>query len=778
MIKHLWLVSFRFLYRNKFISSICTLTIVLATLASSPFLNGIYLEYTRDYNLIHKKLTYSLHAKNKDGTLNNPHYPIYSILQEFPEIKIFTRNQSNGFLDSKQISYQLPNNNWVNISSGHFIYVDPSYFDIFDINFTNSFQKKQFKESNVVLVSEDIALNLFNHLDIIGEVIVFDRQYSLKIIGLYKKVPNRSSPDLIISRQTLDRALKDKDSEWFWFGNDSYQMVLNPQTDPTHLSSKINDHLQSQNRLFPDHSYEISVFPKPLNQSDIIFSLALFFGIVVVALSNYINLTAGFTEKLIRELGMRRILGSPQKHLITRLFIQHIIILSFACLIAISIITPFYRSLGENITLDTPTILFLLSFIPITLFLAVLYPSITFSKLNPLTVIRSGYSHGRSRTYSAYRSVLIVLQLALSLVLIINTNLFDQYTNDLKKKEKGWKAHNILSVEFPNDDLSKINFFINELNQKADIKGITRGSGIPITSYQYSFDFPSLRISKESSINVQSGIWYIDKDYFDFFGLELTAGKSPSEQLVKGIWITETLARELGIENNHNSLGNSIELLDDPNGEMEVISVYILQGVISDYINDLESGKSRPNAFIYDPSRSNTVFVSYNTGSKNAVTENMSAIFQSLYPDWYVNVIDIEKNIESWGVIFMRDIFGFVGVIAFSMTILGIFGLLIQIGIQHKKEFCIRMVFGCLRKDMFTLFLKKFSVILFSSLLFGLAVFYMQLDIVLSMVPEKVTISILSIAKGLTVIVGVVVVLITFQVLRIYHEKPAEILKE
>jgi hypothetical protein len=155
--------------------------------------------------------------------------------------------------------------------------------------------------------------------------------------------------------------------------------------------------------------------------------------ILLIACINFMNLSTARSAHRAKEVGMRKVLGCVRGQLVKQFLIEAVLLALLALLIAITCIdlfTPFFNRLsGKELTLGFNTnpqlILALLGVALLTGVLAGLYPALVLSSFQPVAVLKGNLRSGTKN--SRLRSVLVVAQFTISIVLLVGTGVVKDF---------------------------------------------------------------------------------------------------------------------------------------------------------------------------------------------------------------------------------------------------------------------------------------------------------------------------------------------------------------
>ncbi len=315
-------------------------------------------------------------------------------------------------------------------------------------------------DPNTILLSKSLSNTLFGGENAVGQIVKFDNESPLKVIGIYEDLPlNSEFGDLkFIGSWEL---YKKKLPEWLSWGNNWFKMYaeIAPNTNMAKTSAAIKNskldhvegrekHLQTAVFLHPMPKWHLySQFENGVNTGGRIYYVWLFgiigfFGLLLACI-NFMNLMTAQSEKRAKEIGLRKTIGSFKKQLISQFLMESMLVSFMAFVVAIGLsylFLPFFNEVAEK-SLQIPIgnssflgIGFLL--VLITGLLAGSYPAFYLSSLNPLKAIRGGFKSGKSA--SMPRKVLVVLQYTISVVLVIATIIVYQQIEYAKDRPIGY----------------------------------------------------------------------------------------------------------------------------------------------------------------------------------------------------------------------------------------------------------------------------------------------------------------------------------------------------
>ena len=153
------------------------------------------------------------------------------------------------------------------------------------------------------------------------------------------------------------------------------------------------------------------------NDKNIVLALSII-GIMVllIATINFINLSSARASRRAREVGLRKVVGSSRKQLISQFIGESVFVTVISMAIAIIIVQvslPYLDSfirkqLNVNLLADPVQIFIFLGIALLIGILSGIYPAFILSAVKPLTILKGIFTSGKAGIYM--RRILVVFQ--------------------------------------------------------------------------------------------------------------------------------------------------------------------------------------------------------------------------------------------------------------------------------------------------------------------------------------------------------------------------------
>ena len=728
MLRHHILVSLRGFQRNTSTFLINTFSLTLGV--TCCLLIGLYiydeLSYDQQHpqidNLYRVALDINLNDWNKKVTALPP-ILAPKLVEEIPEIKQAAR--LNPYFSNAGTNLLRKENEAINHFEEKFVYVDPSFFELFHLPLIFGNAKKMLNEPYQMVITKRIADKYFPGENPVGKTLMLNNSTdeTFTVTGVTENIPTQSHFDYNFFMSMS--SLKDSEENTNWLFNNYFAYVL--MEDGTNLAA-IRDKLSafSARNFGPQfkaqqnidleaiaaqgqyyrvdlqpvkdiHLYSADAYPQLKPTGDIanvrlflIISLFIF----LIAVVNFINLSTARSTSRAHEVGVRKVLGSTQQHLVKQ-FLCESVLISLAAFIAGTLLAhfliPMFNELsGKHLTIPFTNISFLLLFSGIaflTGILAGLYPSFYLSALEPIKIFKGKIK--RTSGGGRLRGGLVVVQFTISIALIIGTFVVYQQMAFIQDKKIGFEKEQVLLIQdtYTLDD--QVHSFKDALEGLPEVQTATLTSYLPLAGGRrnsISF-YPEGKNTVDDQVLLQR--WSIDTDYIETLGMTIIEGRNFKENLRSdslNVILNETAIKELGFSSD--PIGQKIS---SPYSNYD----YTIIGVVKDFNYESLKGKVSPLGLFLGLSNSVLSIKTSTVEMGDLITKAESTwkFFAPNQPfrydfldDRFAGMYTVERRIGQLFLIF--------SVVAIFIACLGLLALVSFMTEQRIKEIGIRKVLG------------------------------------------------------------------------------------
>jgi len=723
MIKNYIKTAFRSLLKNKGFTAINVLGLALGLATCLLIVFYVFDELSYDrYNTKAGRI-YRLDNAIKFGGNSNLYAvsaaPAAAALKkDFPEVEQVARLRDRG-------GFRVKKGNQT-IQEDRMIYADSTIFAIFTLPMIQGDPASALKEPHSVVITERTAKKYFSNTNVVGKTLTFNDTLLYKITGVIKDIPKQShfNFDFFISMSTLAESREDT-----WFNNNfNTYVLLRPGASYKKLESEMpefirrnsGDQLQSILHLTYDELEQSGSYFRfsfiPLEKIHLesnavaelgangniqyvyIFSAIAIF-ILLIACVNFMNLSTARSSNRAREVGVRKVLGSPRKYLIAQFLTESIMVTLVGAIIAVFaawVLLPLFNQMsGKELTV-TPRIIgwllpMLVLFIIIVGCLAGSYPALFLSAFQPIDVLKGKLSRGFKG--SRLRSSLVVFQFSISIFLIIGTLVIYNQLKYIQSKDIGYHRDHVLVVRDTWTLGKSAKTFKQEIKQLPGVDKVTLTGALPTFDYGNSTTFFKERgLDLKGAFHAQ--LWPVDEDYLPTLGIEIVTGRNFSKQMPTdstGLIINEAAARMLNFPDPLNHT-----LYYPLDGMAKNVGVYHVIGVMKNFNFRSLRDNVTPMVFMLDEDRGALSIRVDATANVPFLLAQVKDKWKALSPNQQINYSFMEEDFEALyrSEQRMGRIFISFTSLAIIIACLGLFGLAAYAAEQRTKEIGIRKVLG------------------------------------------------------------------------------------
>ncbi len=647
--------------------------------------------------------------------------------------------------------------------------IEPEFFEMFDfagepLRWIAGNPAKALTEPNSVVITKEIAEKYFGKENPIDQVLKFQKVIDLKITGVIDDFPpNTDFPfKFMISYASMKEVFwEDRMNEWVSV-NDSHQVFLyapdiskedlEAQIDVVHaghVGKDISDMRHFRLQPFSELHYDPR-FGNPSGRT-ITHETLLALKIIVLFLLlagciNYINLSTAQSTLRSKEIGLRKVMGSSQQHLVMQFLTETFVVVVLAATCAVVLVVALMPSIQNLLNLQIGYDLtdpFIIGAIgTIVLLLTIfsgLYPAVVISRFNPISALRNKFNNEKIGGMNL-RKVLVVAQFTFTQILAVSTFIVIAQMNFFQNVDMGFNR-NAVVVNMPVLD-----------NQQQHLQGFkTELQTLPfVSAVSASFTLPSGVERNRSSRSIgrpdaQSAPDYLSFEYFsvddsflDLYEIKLLAGRPLKERdTVDGaILINETTMKNLQIDSPQEALGQELKF----GGGKKAIVV----GVIGDfYSNSLKEGVDNM-VVSYEPKNYRWLSIRLDLKGDESMTDvlsNIEKVWNTHYPEFVFKYQFFDENIRAF---YQQEfkyssLFQIFSMIFISIGCLGLYGLITFIANKKGKEVAIRKTLGATVTNIIVMFSKEYVVLIAVSFVLAIPVVWYGVNEWLSSFQNQIT---------------------------------------
>ena len=676
-------------------------------------------------------------------------------------------------------------------------YAEPSLFSMFTLPFVQGNAKSAFSQLYSLVITEKTAKKFFgDDKNVIGKTVRVDNKQDYIVTGVLKDIPENSSLQF---EWVAPFQIWYQQSPWAHeWGNNSISTYaeLKPGANVTNINKQLYNFVQKRAPTSNGHVFLFGMNKwhlygefengKPTGGGQIeyvrLFTIIAWI-ILLIACINFMNLATARSEKRAREIGVRKVLGAGKKRLVLQ-FIGEALFMSLLAAIAAVIIMmlalPMFNTLVQkNLSLELSNPLHISALLLITIICGLIagsYPSLYLSSFNPVYVLKS--IKLKAGSAALIRKGLVVLQFAVSIILIIATIIIYQQIQHVKNRSLGFNKDNLIQIYMQGDMQQHFDVIKQDLINTGTVQNVSL-SDHEIISGGNNTDGISWQGKTVGKIVIS--FRDVNPDFFSTSGMKILEGRnfesSDSVNFDKpsthaNIIITQSLAKLMGKES---AIGKT---LFDENDTLLHATVV---GVVNDYVYGDMYGKPDPVMFVCAAPRFASVMyvrTKPQSNPKDAITKIAAVMKKNnpAFPFEYQFVDDgfNERFLNEQLISKLSSVFASLAII---ISCLGLFGLAAYTAERRTKEIGVRKVLGASVTGITALLSKDFIKLVILSCLVAFPVAWLMMDSWLQNYKYRIEISWwIFLAAGISAIL-IALITISFQSVKAAIANPVKSLR-
>ncbi|WP_341841218.1 ABC transporter permease [Chitinophaga caseinilytica] len=605
-------------------------------------------------------------------------------------------------------------------------YVEPSYFRILNFPLISGDPDKILNEPNNAIITQEMAEKLFPGQNPIGKTVRLSNNQDFTVRGIAQNLPKNTDHtiDVFVSYS----AHKDinpymaSDSSWGSIASSIQCYVkLKPGVTPEQVEAVFPEVLKKYQpneinlmffKMLPIRDLHYDTRYSGTIQRKYLWSLGWMGAFLVfTACINFINLSTAQSLRRMREVGVRKALGSTRWQIFSQFLSETFLIVATAVIIAGTIVTltlpQLNKSLFTDISLDRQTIVTLLVFSAVLLlavvFMAGYFPGVMQSKLNPVKAIRAqGETTGKK--IFTMRKTLIVMQFIIMQVMIVGAIVIARQMNYSMTSDTGMHKKGVLLVNIPDRKPATLHTLRNRIMQLAGVQNASYCMAAPLSHTNRS---TTIRYgAKTTDEGWQVSVKFGDENYLSTFGIQLIAGSNiPASDTVNGMLVNEVLLRKLNVPSPADIIGHQVRI-DGTNS--------VVRGVFRDFHNQSFHGEVEPLVVYSNIDEFDVLAIRINMQQASILLPAIDKIWNETFPDYMYRSSFMDEDIAGMyeAETMLMQLVQIFAIVAVLIGCLGLYGLISFMAIQKKKEIGVRKVLGASVPSVIWLFGREFTFML------------------------------------------------------------------
>ena len=744
MLKNFFKTAYRNIVKNKVYAIINF--VGLTTGLALSLLIIVYVRSETGYDQFHTKIDrlYRIKYVAPNGLLlaSSPPPLAPALKNYFPEVeetaRMYNRNVSINRAGSTE-----------HFEESNIYFVDSTLFNLFTFDVVRGDTRRLLHDRFTTVINEEMAHKYFGNEDPIGESLTFSGNIAFKVVAVVKDFPEQSHIrfNMLVPYENMfdmetpqtAAALKNNLEINFIISHGYTYVLLRPGADPARIDAGMESLLKkyAKPELLVGQKFTLMPVADIHLKSDMLAeptatnswnTLYLFMGVGIVTLLiaciNYINLSTAQSFSRIKEIGVRKILGSMRYQLITQFLAESFLFSSLSIIMAYAL---FHYSLpllnmvtDKNLlfanVIDSKLILgsaLLVVFMTLT---AGGYPAYFVTRFESVTALKS-VSHSTGGDQYLRKS-LVVFQLCIACMLLSGSLLIVRQMSFLESRSLGFEKERVINVPLYSQNLnnifasvdstfrSRLQTFRDIVERQSDVINTTLSSSAPGLGATYRNAIPEGFTAQD---NIFAAAISVDYDFVKSYGMEVVAGRVfsrdfPSDE-VNAYVVNESALREFKWGTPQQAIGKTI----DKEGKKGTVV-----GVVKDF--NFASLQSPMSALIIDlnPDQFTTLSIRYSGNNPGKIVDQLKRDWNTVFPEKAFEFTYLEEQLRDQYATFQnfsRIIQTFTG-IAVLISCLGVYGLVLFTVQRKFKEIGVRKVLGANVRQILLMIYRDFALLL------------------------------------------------------------------
>ncbi len=608
------------------------------------------------------------------------------------------------------------------------------------------------KNPNSVVITEENAIKYFGRTDVVGQVLSLSNYAGSKqdfvVTGVLKSLAKNSITylwdmpvNVFIPFNSL-QGRTDTDGWTTWNIATYIELQEGVQAEQldgpiakliaTYASKDVKENLRPY--LTPLKKY-YREFNNSIVKKTIYTLLSVAAFILLMAVVNFVNIAIANASSRVKEIGIRKSLGSLKRQLVYQFLAESILSAMLSMSISLVLYELFRSSFADVVGriiepfwaispyfLGTVTLLTLL--IGIT---AGIYPAFLLASLPSVDSLKGKLKSIKKGVL--FRQLLITAQFSIALLVFCGAIVISQQVAYFFNKNSGFNKESILLVSLPRDwtpqGVANMETVRNELGRVAAVKSISISSSTLKSGTDYNINlYP---VGKDSTQSTTTSVLQTDENFAETYQIPMVAGKfygssKPADHEDK-IVLNETAIYSLGYKRADAAIGRQVY----SQGYKNPITII---GVTKDFSFRSMRDKVGPTAISHVSGAGHFFsYFSIKIGSEN-LTHSIASIekkFHLLLPDAPFEFSFADEALQQLyqSELQLKKAAQTATILAVLIVISGILGMVSLSIVQRNKELAIRKVIGASTQSIILLFMNEFLLALTIAMLIAFPVAYL-----------------------------------------------------
>jgi putative ABC transport system permease protein len=593
---------------------------------------------------------------------------------------------------------------------------DPEFMNAFSFKLLAG-NRNALTDKNQVMISEPAAIKYFGTANPVGQSLSIKFNEDIKreftVGAIMEDTPANSSMyfDYLLPMSVWEDLNPDRVNDWSKASSVTF-VLLKEGATPNQLVPTLENFKKIQNASssqWPVVSTELVQLPEVAHRSyDITDALSwsnhpaamVAFAVIAVflillACFNYMNVAVASVSTRLKEIGIRKVVGSGKKEIIQQFLVENVLMVSLALIagtaFAYFFLLPGFNSLYEvKIAFEFSSwqaiVLFFGGILLVVALISGAYPALYVASFNAVKILKGKEKFGNKSLFSR---VLLGLQFTLSFTAVVACQVFIWSSYYFESRDWGYNQQQ--SVVVPITSFA-------QYNELKDFASSHRGVVSHAGANQHIG-----KTSKSSVIMLGAEKFTVEQfpvgpGYLEAMNVRMKEGRSFDETIEadhrESVIVNESFVKRMGWQQ---PLHQTFQL--------DSVSHYVI-GVVSDFRYDDFFTAIGPCVMTLTPKENFSYFVARaEAGHVNEVADFFEEKWRKIAPEDPYNGFLQSEVFDSFlrGNRSNNKVLYFISGVAVLLVAMGLYGLVSYNLTRRMKEFSVRKIFGASQLTLFRL---------------------------------------------------------------------------
>jgi putative ABC transport system permease protein len=628
---------------------------------------------------------------------------------------------------------------------------DASFLKIFGFKVLHGDEQSPLNEPNSIIITEGAAKQYFDNTDVVNETLSVStekngvKEYKITAVIAEPDDKNTVTDLMNMNAQVFISHLNAPD----FFSNsnaDAWQDViiayikLAPNVTKEEAESILNQIVQkdapetvAQNRVMdvsPLSDYYLITNHGAVMKLLISLAVVVIF-IVVLSVTNFINISIGNSFVRLKEVGIRKVLGGMRRQLIVQFLLESMVLSFLSGLLSLIVYQLMYPVFSRLLNANLPPVgdfkplfwIWIIAGVLIIGFLAGSYPAMFQAGSRPMDSLM-GKSKSVQGTLSFSR-VLMSTQFAITTFIFIAAIVLSSQVNYFLERDLGYNQSHVMIVSsvpriWNEKGFQRMEAAKAQLQQSSKVKSVTLSWGAPgwgIGGFENTVYKSGS--SKESGVKIH--LTGVDESYDEVYELKLLDGDFLFPD--GATWKTGNLVLNKSASDAlRATVGDKLEV-DGSDG-----TVFTVAGIVADFNYESMHNVVKPVIFMHNRDYTSYRFFSFRLepGNPAGSVAEVERVWRKVFPGEPFSFYFADERLKALYAteLQLKKASSVGSVLMLIIVMTGVLGLVSLNVSRRNKEIGIRKVLGASVGGLLMMFSKEYARLMLASFIIAFPLAY------------------------------------------------------